>query len=195
MEWHPHMQSYSWIILNSSSSQLKHYSPWCGGTILMTCFEYGLTARVISKHSLKISILNLRVTTLIFLDTSVYLKNGQIQADLYTRPTDTHQYLDTRGCHPCHCKTAIPYRQALRLRRIKNRVTCKSSNVIYLIQCAPCRQQYVGETGQPLHARMNNHRADITQKRDSSTCGCTFQQSWPFPGRPKSYGDREVAQR
>ena len=68
------MQSYSWIILNSSSSQLKHYT--------------------------------------------VYLKSGQIQADLYTRPTDTNQYLDTRGCHPCHCKTAIPYSQALRLRQI-----------------------------------------------------------------------------
>ena len=26
-------------------------------------------------------------------------------------------------------------------------------------------QQYVGETGQPLHARMNNHRADIIHNR------------------------------
>jgi len=286
-------------------------------------------------------------TEAIFLDTRVYLKDGHIQTDLYTKPTDTHQYLDTRSCHPRHCKTAIPYSQALRLRRIcseemnfkkrlkelnyhlrrrgykdedlsaiqraseinrqsslqpkqrgketriplvatyhpslpsfnkvltskhpilhacsklkevlpdpplvayrrpknlrdllvkanvasttkeppgnyrcgssrcktcpallttkefvshitgekhllKNKVTCKSSNVIYMIQCALCGQQYVGETGQPLHARMNNHRAYITQKRESGTCGCTFQQSWPFPGRPKSYGDREAAQR
>jgi len=57
-------------------------------------------------------------TEAIFLDTRVYLKDGHIQTDLYTKPTDTHQYLDTRSCHPRHCKTAIPYSQALRLRRI-----------------------------------------------------------------------------
>ena len=54
-------------------------------------------------------------TEAIFLDTRVYLKDGQIQRDLYTKPTDTHQYLDTRNCHPRHCKTAIPYSQALPL--------------------------------------------------------------------------------
>ena len=31
---------------------------------------------------------------------------------------DTHQYLDYRSCHPKHVKQAIPYGQALRLRRI-----------------------------------------------------------------------------
>jgi len=52
---------------------------------------------------------------------------------------------------------------------LKNKVTCKSSNVIYMymIQCALCGQQYVGETGQPLHARLNNHLAHITHKRVS----------------------------
>ncbi len=32
--------------------------------------------------------------------------------------TCTHQYLDLRSCHPKHVKQAIPYGQALRLRRI-----------------------------------------------------------------------------
>ena len=40
---------------------------------------------------------------------------------------------------------------------LKNKVTCKSSNVIYMIQCALCGQQYVVRTGQPLHVRMNNY--------------------------------------
>ena len=57
-------------------------------------------------------------TEAVFLDTRVYLKDGLIQTDLYTKPTNTHQYLDTRSCHPHHCKTAIPYSQALCLRRI-----------------------------------------------------------------------------
>ena len=34
------------------------------------------------------------------------------------KPSDTHQYLHINSCHPKHCKTAIPYGQALRLRKI-----------------------------------------------------------------------------
>ena len=54
----------------------------------------------------------------IFLDTRVYLKNGLIRTDLHVKPTDRHQYLRMGSCHPKHCKTAIPYSQALCLRRI-----------------------------------------------------------------------------
>ena len=41
-----------------------------------------------------------------------------METDLHTKPTDKHQYLHTKSCHPRHCKTAIPFSQALRLRRI-----------------------------------------------------------------------------
>ena len=54
----------------------------------------------------------------VFLDTRVYLKNQHIETDLYVKPTDNHQYLHMNSCHPRHCKSAIPFRQALRLRRI-----------------------------------------------------------------------------
>ena len=37
---------------------------------------------------------------------------------MFSKPTDTHQYLDYRSCHPKHVKQAIPYGQALRLRHI-----------------------------------------------------------------------------
>ena len=52
-----------------------------------------------------------------FSDTRVYLRNGLVETDLHIKPTDTHQYLWTDIFHPRHCKTAIPYGQALRLRR------------------------------------------------------------------------------
>ena len=39
--------------------------------------------------------------------------------------TDTHQYLDSKSCHPRHVKEAIPYGKALRLRR---RI-CSSDNI------------------------------------------------------------------
>ena len=43
---------------------------------------------------------------------------GHIVTDLYTKPTDSHNYLDYRSAHPKHCRAGIPYSQFLRLRRI-----------------------------------------------------------------------------
>ncbi len=56
-----------------------------------------------------------------FLDTTVILDGNNIHTDLYTKPTDTHQYLSPRSCHPRHCTSSIPYSQSLRLRRICSR--------------------------------------------------------------------------
>ncbi len=58
-----------------------------------------------------------------FLDTTVILDGSTIytDTDLYTKPTDTHQYLSPESCHPKHCTTSIPYSQSLRLRKICSR--------------------------------------------------------------------------
>ena len=43
----------------------------------------------------------------------------------------------------------------------------QNRNLVYLIQCRKCGLQYVGETANPLHIRMNDHRSDIhTQETD-----------------------------
>ena len=44
---------------------------------------------------------------------------------------------------------------------------CKSNNIIYLITCSDCGIQYVGQTSQPLHIRLNAHRSCAL--RNSST--------------------------
>ena len=49
--------------------------------------------------------------------------------------------------------------------KLKLRTSCKTTNVIYLIQCSRCGLQYVGETGQPLHTQMNSHRFNIAHGR------------------------------
>ena len=56
-------------------------------------------------------------------DVDVSLTNdgnipGNICVDLYTKPTDKHQHLLYSSCHPLHSERAIPFRLALRLRRI-----------------------------------------------------------------------------
>ena len=47
-----------------------------------------------------------------YLDVRVELESGKLQTDVYSKPTDTHQYLDIKSCHPAHVKKAIPYGQA-----------------------------------------------------------------------------------
>ena len=41
-----------------------------------------------------------------------------LSTDLFCKPTDTHQHLHKKSCHPWHMKKEIPYGQALRFLRI-----------------------------------------------------------------------------
>ena len=45
---------------------------------------------------------------------------------------------------------------------LRGHTTCETRNVIYLINCAKCKEQYVGETGNMIRTRANQHRSDIT---------------------------------
>ena len=42
---------------------------------------------------------------------------------------------------------------------------CKTRYVVYLISCKSCGMQYVGQTKQPLHKRLNGHRATIRNNK------------------------------
>ena len=53
------------------------------------------------------------------LDKTVYIAaNKEIKTKLYTKETDTHNYLHRKSVHPEKLKKTIPYGQALRIRRI-----------------------------------------------------------------------------
>ena len=53
-----------------------------------------------------------------FLDTLVKIKDQKLVTDLYSKPTDSHNYLLYESAHPQRCKDSIPYSQFLRIRRI-----------------------------------------------------------------------------
>ncbi len=55
-----------------------------------------------------------------FLDTTVKIHpvTRKVYTTLYTKPTDTHDYLLYSSAHPRHCKDNTPYSQLLRLRKI-----------------------------------------------------------------------------
>ena len=44
-----------------------------------------------------------------FLDTLVRLKDGRLETDLYSKPTDKHLYLQSKSSHSPHTKKAVPY--------------------------------------------------------------------------------------
>ncbi len=62
---------------------------------------------------------NISETSVDFLDTTVKLdEHGKLYTTLYTKPTDTHDYLLYNSAHPKHCKDGTPYSQLLRVRKI-----------------------------------------------------------------------------
>ena len=54
-----------------------------------------------------------------FLDVTVIIDpEGNINTTLYTKPTDSYNYINYQSCHQKACKNGIPYGQFLRFRRI-----------------------------------------------------------------------------
>jgi hypothetical protein len=80
------------------------------------------------------------------------------------------------GCVQSKCLTcrfhAEPKKQIKssnndRIITIKNNISCNTINIIYIITCRKCKQQYVGETGRSLRERVNDHRSAIKNKSDT----------------------------
>jgi len=58
-----------------------------------------------------------------FLDITIILKDGVLATTVYSKPTDSHLYLNVNSCHPEHVIKNIPKGQLLRLRRICSNTT------------------------------------------------------------------------
>ena len=95
--------------------------------------------------------------------------------DLLVRASSKPPQIDYQGSSQCgrpRCKTCARIKTGTRFSSATTgetfhaRVTanCKSKNVVYLIQCNKCSKQYVGETENALHLRMNGHRSDYNRK-------------------------------
>ena len=67
-----------------------------------------------------------------FLDLKIQNINGEIVTDLFTKPTDSHNYLNYNSAHPPTCKKSIPYSQFLRIRRICSNVEDFDKNTVLL---------------------------------------------------------------
>jgi len=63
---------------------------------------------------------------------------------------------------------------------LPNAFTCKTSNVVYLLQCKQCSVQYVGETGRKLSTRIAEHIYNI-KNPDKASCKILAHH---FNGKP-----------
>ena len=95
--------------------------------------------------------------------------------DLLVRATlkpPQQSYKGTRQCGRPRCKTCTHVKMGVRFSSAANGETfrawatanCKTSNIIYLIECQKCGKQYVGKTENPLHLRLNGHRSDYHRR-------------------------------
>ncbi len=77
-----------------------------------------VTESCINQISLKFTA-TISETQVDFLDTTVKVDDdGKLYTTLYSKPTDTHDYLLYKSAHPKHCKNATPFSQLLRVRKI-----------------------------------------------------------------------------
>ena len=61
---------------------------------------------------------------LVFLDTKGHLREGYLIPEIYSKPTDSHEYLHPKSCHSPNVTKNNPYSVALRVRRnCSDRVT------------------------------------------------------------------------
>ena len=98
------------------------------------------------------------------------------QGEHHNQPCQQQQH---NGCYTCTAKRCVVCQNHLLSTNtfhsvrngvrhlIRSKMSCDSQNLIYLLDCAQCRQaQYVGETGQTLKKRLYGHRHNILHYTD-----------------------------
>ena len=84
----------------------------------------------------------------------------------YTTIGKSHSCGDKR-CKCCrHMKHSSLYTSKVTGKQCKIfcTVNYKSASIIYILECSFCRLQYVGESTQPFHKRLNGHMSDLAKK-------------------------------
>ena len=98
--------------------------------------------------------------------TAMGTRMASSYANIFMGKLET-QLLQYKTCHMIRIEETFKSHSTGTTHKTRSTFTCKTRNLVYLIQCRKFGLQYVGETANPLHIRMNGHRSDIhTQKTD-----------------------------
>ena len=80
-------------------------------------------------------------------------------------------------CNVCpyvQCSSVLKSSSDSYLVNIDSSVDCDTKNVIYLIECSKCTQQYVGQTGRSFKERIREHLGYIRNFKTSEPTGSHF---------------------
>ena len=61
-------------------------------------------------------------------------------------------------------------------KELSKQHTCKDRNIVYIINCKKCKQQYIGETDRTLKDRMLEHLGYVRREETSQATGFHFNQ-------------------
>ena len=162
------------------ASEIKRYindifacclDPWC--TRIREALERFLSSLNQYRSTFKFTA-SWSTELVVFLDTRVYIRDGHLKMDLHVKPTDTHQYLHINSCHPRHCKTAIPYSVALRVRRICSDEDNLSKRMNDL-------KQHLRQRGYPEHLLDSEIQRATNTPRDATLRSCTRDKTTRIP--------------
>ena len=89
------------------------------------------------------------------------------------------------GCLTCphidHGRTTYTFTNTGEVRQIKQHITCKSTNLTYMIECLRCKKQYIGETKRMLRERFKEHR-QATNNPNHSNATAAVPTHFNLPG-------------
>jgi hypothetical protein len=97
------------------------------------------------------------------------LRNLLVRAEM-SKPNTTIGKSHSCGDKRCKCCRHMQHSSSYTSKVIGKQykifctVNCKRANIIYILECSVCGLQYVGESKQPFHKRLNGHRSDLTKK-------------------------------
>ena len=100
------------------------------------------------------------------------LKDSLVRSNLQT---DVNTEDDSFGTFPCRrrrCKTCAHTNPAVQINipggplTVRQRFTCTTKNVVYIITCRTCTLSYIGETGPRLGDRYSGHLRSVTKQAD-----------------------------
>ena len=160
------MSEHGWILLNVVEFAWK----W------INCSDY---ARVLNRPWYSYNNVIIIVTNSITLEYlyARFTHLGALQPFyiLLTRARNHH----TGKCVPCNLTRFLCYQQLIskfksnqtnKTFKIYHRVNCKSSFVIYLLECFICNIWYVRKSETPFSIRFNNHWKDVKNPSAASVC-------------------------
>ena len=97
-----------------------------------------------------------------------FLANNQIITSLYHKPTDRHAYLHRKSYHPPSTKKAIPYSQALRIKRICSREEDYQQGIVDLKQHLMQRGYTAAEIDNQIDKASKENRENILKYKEKT---------------------------